>query len=72
MRAPGEAAALTAVNLIREGHESAALEIPAREVHWLNRIQEAVETRASDENQFLADMMARLDTTTFVAADYGL
>ncbi len=39
---------------------------------WLNRIQEAVEGLPGDENQFISDMMARLDTTKFVPADYGL
>jgi methanol--5-hydroxybenzimidazolylcobamide Co-methyltransferase len=68
----GKSAALTAVRLMREAHEAGGLKIHPREVSWLNRIQKAVEELPSDENQFIADMMATVDTTRFVAADYGL
>jgi methanol--5-hydroxybenzimidazolylcobamide Co-methyltransferase len=68
----GKAAALTAWRLMREAHEAGALRIHPREVPWSNRIQCALEALPALESQFIADMMAAVDTTRFVAADYGL
>jgi methanol---5-hydroxybenzimidazolylcobamide Co-methyltransferase len=70
--AAGKAAALTALKLMRDAHQDGALKIRPRELPWLNRIQVAVEALPADENQFIADMMASVDTTKFVASDYDL
>ena len=68
----GKAAALTALKRIREGYEAGALKIHPREVPWLNRLQREVEALPTSESQFIAEMLARVDTSKFVAADYGL
>jgi methanol--5-hydroxybenzimidazolylcobamide Co-methyltransferase len=68
----GRAAALTAVRLIREAHRDGGLKLAPREVPWLDRMQKAIEAIPSSESEFIAEMMAEVDTTRFVAADYGL
>lgn len=68
----GRAAAFTAVHLMRDAHKAGALKILPRELPWLERIQKAVEALPADEEQFIAETMPRLDTSRFVAADYGL
>jgi hypothetical protein len=39
---------------------------------WLDRIQKAVESIPADESVFIGQMMAQVDTSRFVPADYGL
>ena len=68
----GRVAALTGVRLIREAHRDGRLKLPPREVSWLDRIQKAAEAISASESEFSAEMMAEVDTTKFVAADYGL
>jgi len=68
----GRAAALTAVRLIREAHGGGRLKLPPREISWLDRMQKATEAIPASESEFIAEMMAEVDTTKFVAADYGL
>jgi methanol--5-hydroxybenzimidazolylcobamide Co-methyltransferase len=68
----GRAAALTAVRLIREAHRDERLKLPPREVSWLDRMQKAVEAIPGRESEFITEMMAEVDTTKFVAGDYGL
>jgi methanol--5-hydroxybenzimidazolylcobamide Co-methyltransferase len=70
--AAGKAAALTAASLLREALQGGRLALPAREVKWLDRIQKAVEDLPSREDEFIREMMAEVDTTKFVAADYEL
>ena len=68
----GKAVALKAVSLFRDGHVAGALKIPEREVPWLDTIQDAVENLPEKEDQFIDQMMAVVDTSKFVATDYGL
>jgi methanol--5-hydroxybenzimidazolylcobamide Co-methyltransferase len=68
----GKAAALTALRLLRDGHRQGKLRLVPREVPWLDRLQRAVEELPAHESEFIDQMMAELDTTRFVAADYGL
>ena len=70
--AAGKAAALTAVRLLREAHTDGRLKIHPREISWLDRIQNSVETIPSSEPEFIGEMMSVLDTSKFVAADYEL
>jgi methanol--5-hydroxybenzimidazolylcobamide Co-methyltransferase len=69
--AAGKEAAKTALRLMCEAHEAGALKINPREVPWLNRMQKDVEGLPNSEDQFIADMLAIVDPTRFVAADYG-
>jgi methanol--5-hydroxybenzimidazolylcobamide Co-methyltransferase len=68
----GQAAALTALRLMREGHRDGALRIHPRELPWLDRIQKVLEALPTKESEFINQMMGEVDTTKFVAADYEL
>ena len=70
--AAGQAAALTAVQLLREGYRAGKLKLHPREVPYLDRIQRAVEAIPSSEAEFIGQMMGEVDTTKFVAGDYNL
>jgi methanol--5-hydroxybenzimidazolylcobamide Co-methyltransferase len=68
----GKAAALTALRLLRDAHRDGALKIRAREVPYLDRLQRTVEGLPAKEPEFIDEMMAEVDTTKFVAADYEI
>ena len=68
----GKASALTAVQLLRHAQRDCALHITPRELPWLDRIQQAVETTPDTEAEFIGAMLAEVDTTKFVAGDYGI
>jgi len=68
----GKAAALTALGLLRDAHQAGALRLSPREVPYLDRLQRTVEAMPATESEFIAAMMAEVDTTRFVAADYGI
>ncbi len=68
----GQAAALTALSLIRHAHQAGTLKLPPRELPWLDRLQKTVENLPANEADFIGQMMARVDTSKFVAADYEL
>jgi len=70
--AAGRAAALTAVQLLREAQAEGRLKLHPRELPWLNRIQKAVETIPDSEAEFIGEMMGRVDVTKFSPADYNL
>jgi methanol---5-hydroxybenzimidazolylcobamide Co-methyltransferase len=70
--AAGKAAALTAVRLLREAQHDGRLKIHPRELPWLDRIQNAVETIPAGESEFIGEMMGLVDVTKFVPADYDL
>jgi hypothetical protein len=54
--------------LLRDGD----VKIPEREHGWLDTMQDAVESLPAHEDEFINQMMGVVDTTKFVAADYGL
>jgi hypothetical protein len=68
----GKAAALTAVRLLRNAHHEGALKLSPREVPWLDRLQMTVEALPAKEAEFIEEMMAEVDASRFVAADYGI
>ncbi|HEY9171022.1 MAG TPA: methyltransferase MtaB domain-containing protein [Verrucomicrobiae bacterium] len=68
----GKCAALAALRLMREGHRDGALKLSPREVPYLDRLRKTVEELPAKETEFIAAMMGRVDTTRFVAADYGI
>ena len=68
----GRAAALTAIRLLRDAHRDGALRLHPREVPWLDRLQKTVEAVPAKESEFIGEMMAEVDTTKFVAADYEI
>jgi methanol--5-hydroxybenzimidazolylcobamide Co-methyltransferase len=68
----GKAAALTAIRLLRDAQQDGRLKIHPRELPWLDRMQKAVERIPASESEFIGQMMAEVDTTKFVAADYEL
>jgi methanol--5-hydroxybenzimidazolylcobamide Co-methyltransferase len=68
----GQAAALTALNLLRAAHKDGALKINPRELPWLDRIERALVSLPDREVEFIDQMMGEVDTAKFVAADYGI
>ena len=57
---------------MRDAHRNGALRLQPREVPWLDRLQQTIESLPDQESTFIEDMMAEVDTTRFVAADYGI
>ncbi|MHB1305804.1 MAG: methyltransferase MtaB domain-containing protein [Limisphaerales bacterium] len=68
--AAGQAAARTALRLIRDGHRDGALKLAPRELPWLDRMEKALDSVPGNEAAFIGQMMGEVDTTKFVAADY--
>jgi len=68
----GKAAALTAVDLLRQAWQAGELVLPERERPWLDTIQAAVEALPDREDDFIAQMMATVSTEKFAPADYEL
>jgi len=68
----GRAAALEAVRLLFEAHRDGAVRIAPRELPWLDRMRATIEATPDTEAEFIGQMMAEVDTTRFVAADYGI
>ena len=62
----GKSAALTALRLMREGHQGGRLKIHPRELPWLERIAKIVEALPATEGEFIEQMMGQVDTTRFV------
>ena len=68
----GKAAALTTIRLLRQGQQDGALKISPRELPWLDRMEKTVEEIPASETEFIDEMMGMVDTSKFVADDYGL
>jgi methanol---5-hydroxybenzimidazolylcobamide Co-methyltransferase len=68
----GQAAARTALGLMRDGHREGALHLAQREVVWLDRIEKALDALPDDEPTFIRHRMNEVDTTRFVAAEYEI
>jgi methanol--5-hydroxybenzimidazolylcobamide Co-methyltransferase len=68
----GKAAALTAVKLLREAHRDGCLRLAEREVPMLDLIADSVEALPQREDQFIGNMLAVVDTSKFIASEYGL
>ena len=68
----GQAAALTALRLIRTAHQDGALRLAPREVPYLDRLRQTLEALPTSETEFIGQMMGAVDTTKFVAGDYGI
>lgn len=70
--AAGRAAAATALKSLRDAHAAGALRIPARELVWLDTMDEALAGLPGSESQFIDQMLAEVDTSKFVLSEYGL
>jgi methanol--5-hydroxybenzimidazolylcobamide Co-methyltransferase len=68
----GRAAAQTTVMLLKQGVAAGKLKINERERPWLDRIGESVCALPDDEGVFIERMLGQVDTTRFIAAEYGL
>ena len=68
----GKAAALTAVDLIRQAEKGGELKLAEREKPWLDIIQSAVEELPDGEAAFIGQMMQTIDTSKFMPGQYGL
>jgi methanol--5-hydroxybenzimidazolylcobamide Co-methyltransferase len=70
--AASQAAARTALQLLRQGQRDGALKIAPRELPWLDRMERTLDSLPGNETAFIDEMMGQVDTTKFVAADYGI
>lgn len=68
----GKNAGLTTINLLRDAHKAGLLMIDSRELPWLDLMQNTLENLPDTETGFIQEMMAEVDTTKFVAADYEI
>lgn len=68
----GRAAALTAINLLRESHAAGAVRIAPRELPWLDSMRQTLEELPSDESDFIEMMMGSVDPARWLPAEYGL
>lgn len=66
------AAARTAIALLRSGETEGRVRIPAREMPWLDRMEEDLDELPEDEDAFVGRMMSRVDTDRFRPSEYGL
>jgi methanol--5-hydroxybenzimidazolylcobamide Co-methyltransferase len=70
--AAGKAAALTALKLLRDAHGDGCLQLADREIPMLDLIADSVESLPQHEGQFVDQMLGVVDTSRFIAAEYGL
>jgi methanol--5-hydroxybenzimidazolylcobamide Co-methyltransferase len=68
----GVAAGLEAVTILADAYKSGFVRIPDREVCWLSTLREGLEDLPDDEETFVENMMAVVDTSTFRPQDYEL
>jgi methanol--5-hydroxybenzimidazolylcobamide Co-methyltransferase len=68
----GVAVAACAVGLLRKGAASGDVRIDARELPWLEQMEEAVSALPSDEGDFIERMMGEVDRTKFRPGEYDL
>lgn len=68
----GRAVALRAIELIRSAVENEGLRVAPREMIYLDMMQADLESLPDEEDTFIAQCMAEVDTAKFVAADYDL
>ncbi len=70
--AAGIAVGLEAIRILRDSHAAGELAIPAKELPWLDRIEEELEDLPDNEADFIDEMMDEVDTTKFNPSEYGL
>ncbi|WP_432800313.1 methyltransferase MtaB domain-containing protein [Poriferisphaera sp. WC338] len=68
----GKAAAMTAVELLREGYDAGEVKILENEVRWLDIIGEGVAMLPDDEGVFIDQQLALSDESRFLPAEYEL
>ena len=67
-----QAAARTALDLLRAAHRDHRLKIPPRELPWLDRMERVLDSLPATEAAFINQMLSTVDTTRFVVQDYEL
>jgi methanol--5-hydroxybenzimidazolylcobamide Co-methyltransferase len=68
----GIAAAKAAIRTIRDGHANSGLVIAERELMWLDTMDDALAGLPVGESAFIDRMLGEVDTSRFIAAEYGL
>ena len=68
----GRTVAAATVELLKKGVKEEAVCVPEREMPFLDAMEGALAMMPDDEDEFVAAMMATVDTAKFVAEDYGL
>ena len=68
----GRMAAITAVEVLRDGHRAGAVKIGEREVQWLDTIERSVMMMPDAEERFVEEMVANADVSRLLPADFDL
>lgn len=68
----GIAAARSALSQMTAAHQDGRLRITERELPWLDMMDATLDGMPDDEDALIAQLMPELDTTKFIAKDYGL
>jgi methanol--5-hydroxybenzimidazolylcobamide Co-methyltransferase len=68
----GCAAALAAIQVLRDGLAGGDLRIAGREMMWLDTMEETVAALPLREDDFIAEQLPLADSSKFLAAEYGL
>ncbi len=68
----GQAAGLTAIDLLKQAHDAGQLKIPDRELPWLNTMRAALEELPDREETFIDRMMSEVNQSRFIAVEYDL
>lgn len=67
-----KAAALTTIGLLDEARKAGKVRIGEREIEWLDRMRDEAGALPDHEGEFISRMLAQVDTTRFIPAEYGL
>ncbi|MGD9496002.1 MAG: methyltransferase MtaB domain-containing protein [Armatimonadota bacterium] len=64
--------AAKAVELLRDAHADELVDIPERELRWLDLMTAQIEAMPADEEAFIAQQLSRVDPATFLPEQHGL
>lgn len=68
----GVAVATTAVDILRQGRDEGRVQIAEREMPWLERMAAELDAMPAEEDEFIDQMLAEVDRSTFIAGEYEL
>lgn len=68
----GVAAAGTALKILREGVAAGALRLDAKEMPWLDHMEDALAALPPDEGNFITQQCAAADASRWIPDEYGL
>ena len=66
------AVARETISIFRQGLAKGEVKIPAKDMAFIDSVESQIENMPASEENFIAEMMAEIDTSKFVAGDYGI